>query len=239
MKRHLVLMIGLLITVMLAVFTTACAATDKEGIVYSENWKVIKQNGKEDVRVLNLPDVRQSTTYTCGVSALQAVLFYYGIEYREGPLAEFAGSNEDAGTSPEGVTAAVEQVNIEDGTQLTAEIIQNATISDVTSLIDEEIPVIVDIQAWRDEDNTAEWQNDWIDGHYVVAIGYDDENLYFEDPSLMNSIGSIPHSEFLDRWHDYEGAGDYIPGKSPEDQNLIIVIQGEKPKMVDSILHID
>ena len=33
---------------------------------------------------LAVPDVRQSTTYTCSASALQAVLAYYGIE------AEFA-----------------------------------------------------------------------------------------------------------------------------------------------------
>lgn len=37
---------------------------------------------KGDV-LIDFPEVRQSTNYTCGVSALQALLYYYGISYRE------------------------------------------------------------------------------------------------------------------------------------------------------------
>ena len=33
-----------------------------------------------------VPDVRQSTSYSCGTAALQAVLHYYGIEEREDRL---------------------------------------------------------------------------------------------------------------------------------------------------------
>ena len=209
------------------------------GTVNEGNWRIITQAGKADIKVLNLPDVRQATSYTCGVSALQAVLFYYGVEYREGTLAEFGGSNEDEGTPPEGIIKALVQVNKEWDTHFTGEIIQNATIDDITALIDKEIPVIADIQAWKDPENTAAWKDDWIDGHYVVVTGYDKDNLYFEDPSLINSVGSIPKSEFLDRWHDFEGAGDYDPQTSIKTQNLIIVIKGEKPKMFDMVLHID
>jgi hypothetical protein len=41
------------------------------------------------------------------------------------------------------------------------------------------VPVIILIQAWRDEDNLTPWVDDWEDGHYVVVIGYDAQNLYF------------------------------------------------------------
>jgi len=219
--------------------STAGNSESGTSIVLDGNWKIIKQEGKDDIRVLNLTDVRQATYYTCGVSALQTILFYYGIEYQESTLAEFAGSSADAGTPPEGIVQAVGIVNREDGTDFTAEIRQNATIDDLKELIDAGIPVIVDIQAWRDEDEEPFWKDDWIDGHYVVAIGYDDDNIYFEEPCIMNSIGSIPYDELLDRWHDYEGAEDFDPATSRITQNLIIVIQGEEPYIFDPVLHID
>ncbi len=229
----------LLLFVIIIICAAGCTANSKNSISFEGNWKIIAQDGKSDVRVLNLPDVRQATGYTCGVSALQAVLFYYGLEYRESTLAEYAGSNQDAGTPPAGILQAVQTVNEENGTKFTAEIKQHVTIDEVKQLLDEEIPVILDIQAWRDTDNKAEWKDDWIDGHYVVATGYDDENIYFEDPALINSVGSIPQTELLDRWHDYEGADEYDPKTSVITENLIIIIKGEKPQMFDTILHID
>jgi hypothetical protein len=34
-------------------------------------------------------------------------------------------------------------------------------------------PVIVLIQAWKDDEDTKPYPTDFEDGHYVVAIGYD------------------------------------------------------------------
>lgn len=229
----------LLAALMVLAACSGCSQENQNDITYSGNWKIIRQTGKSDVKVLNLPDVRQSTPYTCGVSALQAVLFYYGIQYREGTLAEYAGTTAEEGTPPDGIEKAVNKVNGENNTKLTAEVKQNASISDIEKLIDAETPVIVDLQAWKDADNKAAWKNDWIDGHYVVAIGYDSQNLYFEDPSLMGSVGSIPQSEFLDRWHDYKGTGAYDPKTSITVSHLIVIIKGEKPQMAESVLPID
>ena len=39
----------------------------------------------------------------------------------------------------------------------------------------------------------------------MVLIGYDDENLYFMDPSTGRHYAYIPRGEFVDRWHDVEG----------------------------------
>jgi uncharacterized protein YvpB len=41
-----------------------------------------------------------------------------------------------------------------------------------------------------------------LDGHFIVAIGYDDQNFYFEDPSLAGRRGFIPIAEFDQRWHE-------------------------------------
>ena len=235
MKKNRIIAVFLVLTLVLA---GGCAVKKQTGTSNEGNWRIITQEGQEDIKVLNLPDVRQATTYTCGVSALQAVLFYYGVEYRESALAEFAGSNENEGTPPEGILKALGPVNEEWESNFTGEIRQGATIEDIIALIDQEIPVIADIQAWKYDDTVA-WKDDWIDGHYVVVIGYDEDNLYFEDPALINSVGSIPKDEFLDRWHDFEGAGDYDPETSVKTQNLIIVIRGETPTMFDLVLHID
>ena len=45
---------------------------------------------------------------------------------------------------------------------------------------------------------------DWEDGHYVVAIGYDNKNIYLMDPSTLGNYTFIPIPEFLDRWHDQD-----------------------------------
>ncbi|GAA2180286.1 hypothetical protein GCM10009785_10480 [Brooklawnia cerclae] len=165
-----------------------------------------------------MPDVRQSTDYTCGVASLQAVLFYYGLEYREGTLASYAESDPDLGTSPEGIEKAVMKVNNEKNTSLSVEVKNNETLTDLESHIDQTEPVIVDIQAWRDATNTAQWEDDADDGHYVVAIGYDNENIYFEDPALLASIGRIPRDEFVSRWHDASASSEY--------NHLAIIVTG-------------
>jgi predicted double-glycine peptidase len=51
-------------------------------------------------------------------------------------------------------------------------------------------PVIVQIQAWGDEG--TDYTNDFDDGHYVVAIGFDENYLYFEDPWIIGNIAYIP-----------------------------------------------
>ena len=51
------------------------------------------------------------------------------------------------------------------------------------------------------------WEARWEDGHYVVAVGLDDRNLYVMDPSVRGSYGFIPRAELLRRWHDFEIVG--------------------------------
>jgi hypothetical protein len=62
------------------------------------------------------------------------------------------------------------------------------------------------LQAWRNEDyelrEDARYRNDWDDGHWIVAIGYDQDGVYFEDPSLAAIRGFLFYDELLVRWHD-------------------------------------
>jgi predicted double-glycine peptidase len=72
-------------------FNFLCSSNQTSDIqlVRKPNTLELFQN-KQKIELLNLPDVRQSKTYTCGPSSLQAVLMYYGIEKREDILAELA-----------------------------------------------------------------------------------------------------------------------------------------------------
>lgn len=145
-----------------------------------------------------IPDVRQSTGYTCGVSALQAVLAYWGISEREDRLAVRLRSTPENGTHPLDILRVAREFG------LTAELREGLALADLEAALGSGTTVIVDLQAWR-ERTDAPWTETWDDGHYMVLLAMDADALYFEDPSLLGSRGVIPRAEFVDRWHDYEG----------------------------------
>lgn len=170
-----------------------------------------------------VPDVRQSTTYSCGAAALQAVLNYYGVHKRERDLMDMLKTTEEAGTSPDNIVRVAKEL----GFQVNAR--ENLDYADLVKAYREGIPVICDIQAWTAAPpEKRAWASDWEDGHYVVLLGADEQFIYVEDPSLLGTRGIIPKQEFIDRWHDYEGA----PPFDPTDRAYVrlgIFITGKAP----------
>lgn len=169
-----------------------------------------------EIRLLPVPDVRQSTIYSCGASALQAVLMYYGEEFREDELMRRLGTDCDDGTTPAAMIALAREMGYQ------AELKEELALSDLEASLARGVPVIVAAQAWR-ETELPDWSERWDDGHYLVVIGMDRTNVYFEDPSLLGSRGLIPKGEFESRWHDveadgrrYRGLGLFIWGKAPQ-----------------------
>lgn len=146
-----------------------------------------------------VPDVRQSTGYTCGAFALQAVLAYWGTE-----------DTPEAGTHPLDIVRVAREFG------LAADLREGLELSDLEAALASGTTAIVDLQAWRDRTDIP-WTETWDDGHYMVLLGMDGESLYFEDPSLLGSRGTIPRSEFIDRWHDYEGD----PPLDPTDRKYV------------------
>jgi predicted double-glycine peptidase len=174
-----------------------------------------------DSLLASVPDVRQSTGYTCGVAALQAVLAHWGTSEREDRLAARLHSTPEAGTHP----AEIVRVAMEFG--LSAELREGLSLADLEAALAAGTSVIVDLQAWRDKTDIP-WTETWEDGHYMVLLGVDASNLYFEDPSLLGVRGVIPRAEFVDRWHDYEGD----PPLDPTDRKYVhvaILIRGNGP----------
>jgi len=89
-----------------------------------------------------------------------------------------------------------------ENTSFSAVYLQGLTIapSILESIIDLKIPPIVEIQAWKSNDSLS-YATDWVDGHYNVMIGYDNNTYYFMDPWLGKYVW-ISKLEFLSRWHD-------------------------------------
>jgi len=173
------------------------------------------------MKMLTFPELRQTYDYDCGAKAVQAVLAYYGIDERESPIMKLAGTRR-SGTPIRGVVRALHEYGLKCR-------VGRMTIAGIRREIDRDRPVILVLQAWADK-KVADWEKDWIDGHYVVAIGYDRKRVFFEDPSsVMRTYLSF--DELTKRWHDVDTDGKrYF--------NYGIVAYGRKPEFdLDRKIH--
>ena len=110
---------------------------------------------------------------------------------------------------------------------LKAEYVRGARLEQLEQAVDRGEPAIVNIQAWqavpRAKDLKA-WATDWIDGHYVVLIGYDRGNFYFMDPSTQGHYTYVPRGQLSDRWHDVVG------DQNVHTQHIVIFVRSTLPR---------
>ena len=168
--------------------------------IYNKNKEINNESNSisitlpEENNILEYPDLRQDYDYTCGASCLQSVLMYYGFDAVESELVKKLGTTKDWGTEHTDIVRVAQEYNLEVE-------YGKMTIEQVKNYIDQKIPVILDIQAWSE--NNVDYSTDWDDGHYIVAIGYDNNGFIVEDPS---DIGRqyISFEELNKRWHDID-----------------------------------
>ena len=197
------------------------------GACAKETQKVVPEKGT--IILFQVPDVRQSTDYSCGVSCFQAVIRYWGGEdLREDQLIKFLNTTPERGTYFTDLVQGAEKMGFR------AEMRENLTLDDLKKSIEKGVPVIVNTQAWKLENQS--WETD-ENGHYMVAIGVDNKNVYLEDPSILGSRGYIPHDEFIERWHDY--GYDPTKGKNRRFIRMGIFIRGDKPGENPEFIHVD
>jgi predicted double-glycine peptidase len=144
--------------------------------------------------LISLPLVYQSYDYTCGVAALQSILYYYGKDLRHDELVKALEPDPIKGTNYKRIGEFARSLGFR------VNVLTHMSLEDLQKLIDDRKPVIVLIQAWPD--SPVQWRDTWNEGHYAVAAGYDGRNIYFMDPSTFGHYAFIPLPEFLDRWHD-------------------------------------
>ncbi len=159
---------------------------------------VLEYSVRAVTNFIKVPLARQATAYTCGPTALQSVLYHYGQELRQDLLAAALKSDPNTGTS------YIEIVNFAQSLGFEVAVYFDLTADELRKFIDAGQPVIVAIQAWPA--TAVDWTTDWNDGHYAVAVGYDQDNFYFMDPYTLGNYTFIPTAEFLNRWHDMAGS---------------------------------
>lgn len=170
--------------------------------------------------MLDFPEFRQSFDYDCGAKAVQAMLAYYGIDVDEEEIIKLAGTNRKSGTSISGVVRVLEKYNLKYHSG-------ELEIDKIKSQLAEGHPVILILQAWT-KDYRPVWDLDWKDGHYVVAIGYDDKKVYFEDPYSINRT-YLTYNELEKRWHNQQKRKKYV--------HYAISVYGRKPRYPTKARH--
>lgn len=162
----------------------------------------------------------QTTDYTCGPASLLSVLYYWKATDDEEPdLYGLLETTSKDGTRPEKLAEGARHYGLQ------AHLQDGLSLEDLKAALKRRETVILDIQAWRDDDPTPEtWEDNWEDGHYVVLIGMDASYVYVMDPSTPLRYGYIPARELLTRWHDYHEAD----GKRQERRHQAVVISGKE-----------
>ncbi len=153
--------------------------------------------------LIKVPLTRQSLDFTCGPAALASLMFYYdrSMDFLENALAKELKSNDVDGTLVKEMVLFSESQGFKVTTHY------NWTLDALKASIDKGVPVMVLLQAWADlEAPGHDYKTDWEDGHFSIAVGYDQDNIYFMDPSTFGHYTFISLKEFLERWHDVDGA---------------------------------
>ncbi len=144
-------------------------------------------------KLMDFAELRQISNYDCGACALQAVLAYYGFDTNEQEIMRLTKTRK-IGTS----IKHIEMVLKKFGLKYKA---KKMDIKQIKHNINKKIPTIIPLQAWKH--NVKNWKREWYSGHYVIAIGYDKNNIFFEDPGCVART-YLTYKELLERWHDLD-----------------------------------
>jgi predicted double-glycine peptidase len=203
----------------------------------STNSSILDNNNlsQNSTKLLNVPNVIQPSNFTSGPASLQAVLAYYGSNTDLDEIINMTNSTQENGTLPTNIARTASNLGF------SANIKQNMSLEDLQQNINQGTPVIIDAQAWKDNStNTQNWTDDQNNSHYMVVIGIDNENVYFEDPAITGSRGYIPNQEFLDRWHDsYQVTTGNNSTENVTNNHLGIIITGKQPVTFPLIVRIN
>jgi predicted double-glycine peptidase len=152
--------------------------------------------------IIPIPDVTQHSNFSCGAAVLHSVCCYWGVGLNhELDYWDLLETESTYGTLPQKIISFAERQN------LNVKIDHNMTIKMLKDYIICGKPVIMPIQAHGNHKRYGEN----LSGHYVVAIGFDNKNIFFEDPMIRNFRGHLGNRELLLRWHDRAGDGiEYI-----------------------------
>lgn len=147
---------------------------------------------------VDLPSTAQVTDHSCGAAALLAICAHFGVgpEDERDVAADMRLTR--AGADPHHIVRAATKYGLRTAVH------REMTEAQLVAHLDRGCPVMLTLQAWA-APRPRTYAGRWDAGHWVVAIGYDREVFYFEDPVLHVSRGFIDRAALTARWHDVEG----------------------------------
>ncbi|MFZ2959020.1 MAG: C39 family peptidase [Candidatus Ozemobacteraceae bacterium] len=178
------------------------------------------QGTADQIMLPGIPDVRQAEYFSCGASAFQAVLSYYGVDSFERDLRLMLNTSNTHGTYSWDMVRVAQQLGF------SAEWKENCTLNDLESALQRGNPVIIRAERVRAQNST--WENTWTVGHYMVVIGLDKQNVYLEDPYLIGSRLYLTRDDFTASWHSYVSEVP-IPANAPKHFHEAVFISGKPP----------
>lgn len=163
-------------------------------------WMIVEKHEILDSIKVPLQSVRQTTGFSCGAAALRSIFQYYGVgPDEEHKFIDMMNSTHRDGTLPAHIVATAKDYGL-----CVCEK-HELSINKLKKLLDQEKPIICPIQAYGPEKQYKNQKRK--NGHYVVAIGYDDGHIFFEDPILKGRRGYLTYEEFNERWYDKDAEG--------------------------------
>jgi len=162
-------------------------------ITESENVNILKEQTLNKDHFIHVPLCRQETEYTCGVACVQSILKCYGREYSQEMLAITLQTKPILGTDFQDIINFMRQIGFK------ASFFEDMSIDNLKYLINNKITPMLIIQAWAG--SGVDYASDWKNAHYVIACGYDKNNIIFMDPYTLGNYTYIPVDELLKRWH--------------------------------------
>lgn len=181
------------------------------------NFKIWINESDDPVKV-KIPAIKQTTKYSCGAACVNSIYKYFKVKDKsEDYFIERLDANQKLGTS----IANIIKIFKEDGFFI--EYKDHMYLKDLENFLNSGIPVICPVQAWGSE----KYYKTDESGHYLVAIGNNEQRIYFMDPTLDKSLGYMTKKDFLERWHDKDDKRDYTKfgiavwyGKQPKESNI-------------------
>lgn len=144
---------------------------------------------------LDFPTSRQDNYCSCGAAAVQSMLKYYGMDEVLDSLSEELKMTDD-GIDYKNIIKLLKKrkLKIECGTMNRRKL---------KEYINKRVPIIILIQAYKNNEKQPYTINSYKDGHYVTVIGYSTRRFIIEDPSLNSELGYINNKDLDIRWHGF------------------------------------
>jgi ABC-type bacteriocin/lantibiotic exporter with double-glycine peptidase domain len=195
-------------------------------MLFYENRSVETKSIKLPKNALHLPDLRQENNYSCGLKVVESIVAYYRIDDE----VSIKKLKKDLETCSENGTRVAKILEFFKSVKLKT-LAREFKIEDLEKFLDSGFPIIIPLQAYADNFNSDDYAKTMDHGHYVIAIGYDEENIFFEDPSSYNRV-YLPKKDFLKRWHDkdndeevYHNFGIVIKQKSDFERDYAVFME--------------